>query len=220
MDCPYCGAENPDHMIYCGKCAGRIRESEPSTSSLGASLDSEKPPWRTTPRKSKLLGSSPFSRATLASAAGLVLLVAGLVLYIYYAERWISLMRGRYNSDEMVSLANIAEVSDYATDLGIIVAILGFIFIIQGVIHWQKDRAGSAMLSRIRLTNVKWLLLLAIALMIVATLVKVWLYEVDSGLGYDMWMRIHYLTMCDCVFLAAAFLLIAVESRKATEAEP
>jgi len=170
----------------------------------------------TTIRKSKLLSSSPFSRAILASAVGLVLLVAGLILYIYNAEHWIGFMRGNYSVSDLNSLMNIVKVSDYSTDLGNIAAILGFIFIIHGVIQRQKHREGSALLSQIRLTKVKWLLLLALALLFFAALVKVW-FEVDSDLGYDMRWRIYYIPMCAWVFVTAASLLIAVELRKADE---
>ena len=31
MKCPKCGAENPDYAMYCGKCAGSMKESEQST---------------------------------------------------------------------------------------------------------------------------------------------------------------------------------------------
>jgi len=34
MKCSKCGAENPDYAVYCGKCAGALKESEPSTGSL------------------------------------------------------------------------------------------------------------------------------------------------------------------------------------------
>jgi len=40
MECPNCGAENPDYAVYCGKCAGSIKEPEKSTGSPENSLES------------------------------------------------------------------------------------------------------------------------------------------------------------------------------------
>lgn len=42
MKCPNCGAENPDYAVYCGKCAGTIKESERSTGNPENSLESER----------------------------------------------------------------------------------------------------------------------------------------------------------------------------------
>lgn len=41
MECPKCGAENPDHAVYCGRCAGTIKESEPPTGSSETSRELE-----------------------------------------------------------------------------------------------------------------------------------------------------------------------------------
>jgi hypothetical protein len=42
MKCPNCGSEEPDYAVYCGKCAGLMKEREQSTGS---------------PEKSERLGS-------------------------------------------------------------------------------------------------------------------------------------------------------------------
>ena len=42
MKCPNCGAENPDYAVFCGKCAGSMKESEQPTGSLENILESER----------------------------------------------------------------------------------------------------------------------------------------------------------------------------------
>ena len=217
MKCANCGAENPDDMVYCGKCAERISEPEPSSSSQETSPDSEDSSQTITRRLSWSLGSSPFSRAVLALAIGLVLLVVGLILQIYYYEQWIGFHRGDISMSELDSLRNIERISGYAADFGDIATVVGLVFIIQGVILRQWNREGFAWLGQTRLTKVKRLLVLAVAFLTIAPLVRI-LYEVDFDVGYVMLTRIYYFSACSWVLATAAFLLIAVEFRKAAEA--
>jgi hypothetical protein len=217
MKCANCGAENPDDMVYCSKCAERISEPEPSTNSQQTSPDSEDSTQTTTLRLSWSLGSSPFSKAVIVLAVGLVLLVVGLILQIYYYEQWIGFHRGDISMNELDSLRNIERISGYAADFGDIATVVGLVFIIQGVVLRQWNREGFAWLGQTRLTKVKWLLVLAVAFLTIAPLVRI-LYEVNFDVGYDMLMRIYYFSACSWVLATAAFLLIAVEFRKAAEA--
>ena len=217
--CPNCGAENPDYVQYCGTCAAWVRESEPSSGSSVTLRGSEDSSHTTTLKWTKSLGSSLFSWAAITTTVSLVLLVAGLILYIYYAERYLSLIL-HFDISEYRSLLHIYSVSEYATDFGFAAAVLGFIFIFQGVIHRPENRQGSALLSHIHLTRIKWLLLLALALLCITALVKVWLYNVNISLGYGTSMRIYYLPRGAWVLLTAALLFAAVDLRKAADAEP
>ncbi len=42
MKCPNCGADNPDHVFYCGKCAATVREPEVTSTASEPVRESER----------------------------------------------------------------------------------------------------------------------------------------------------------------------------------
>jgi hypothetical protein len=159
-------------------------------------------------------GFPSFTAATLAAAAGLILLIVGLALYIYYYEGWMDhVTSDERDFDDIASLFDIARASMYITELGQIAAVSALLFIVHGAMNGQRQGLGQSLPGRVTLANVKLLLLVVLVCIVIATMSIVYLYEFQDDNEIDFTMRIsslyYYLPMLAWAIGALALLLVA-----------
>jgi hypothetical protein len=155
-----------------------------------------------------------FTAATLAAATGLILLIVGLALYIYYYEGWIDhVTSNEHDFGEAASLFDIAKASMYITQFGEIATVSALLFIIHGAMNGQRQGLKHALPGRVTLANVKRLLLVVLVCVVIATISMVYIYEFQDDREIDFTLRIsslyYYLPMLAWTIGALALLLVA-----------
>lgn len=216
MKCPNCGAENPEHALYCGRCAAWIGEPRQSVGGPEAISLPRDPLITSAPFSPLQAGDSLLRWAVVAAAAGFALFALGLALYAYYTELFIHHLES--NLGDIDFIANIGKMADSTSALGGVFAVLGLVLIYQGVTARLKHADGSVLVGQLHLTRIKFLTVAAFVIVLVTALAKVWM---DSGntIGYGTQMRIYYLSTSPWVILAGVLLLTAVDLAKKPEAQ-
>jgi hypothetical protein len=217
MKCRYCGAENPDCAAYCGRCSESLEDNPFST--VG-----EEPPGSMDEAEEKALsslkkspGTSSLSLASITLTISLFLTSLGCVLYIYYYERWLQDIHGSAQTQIalMESLRDIIKAMDYSHWLGDASLILGLVFIVQALTGEQlRVRLMTGLSDRI-LVWVKWLLIIAAALLAIFVLLYFAQSELNAHLDSALSIRLYYLQMIAWPFVAAASVAFAFALRKA-----
>jgi len=159
-----------------------------------------------------------FSAATYSALIGLILLVAGLVLYVYYYERMLDRIFSRnHDFDELVSLTEIAKFSIYARMFGYVAVVLALVLTVQGVIVRQRSGGGHGPGLWSSLSPLKYLLIIALVLAAATAISYVYLAEVenldmDDGSVYRLVSRvISYSSLL--AWILATIGLITVANR-------
>lgn len=219
--CPYCGAENPDIMWYCGSCERSLRGSvEPATvpAVQGPQPTAGPAPsfgGSARPNPSRL-PTYKLNAAIIAAAIGVALTFIGFVLYAYYYERIIDPDR---DFGRIMDLFDIAKYSMYAKFAGEAAALAGAVLVIQAVMVGGLGSASAAA-RQIRLRIILLIGIVMTALVAVVTVAMVFLYEAEPDLSESA-MRIVsrmvvYLPQAAVVLGAVALLVVAVSLRSAS----
>jgi hypothetical protein len=225
MVCPHCGAENPDYVFYCGSCGESVREPAGPAGEPGGEVES-------VPAEAAYVADAPshgvsgrsttstLTMATVAVAIGVVLLIIGFILSVYYYERMISPNRG---FDEMLSLQDIVKFSMYTRMFGEISVLIGVVLVVQSLMRGGLSSA-SVLAKRAGLAKVLWLAIVMIVLIGIAAVTLVVIYEAEPDLGEDVSrviVRVYmYLPILALVLGATALLLVTNALRRVSvEAE-
>ena len=212
MKCPNCGSQNDESRYECWKCGRQF---------LGRSaLADIKPPpdYRNQGIEHKTAVTRratwpPRYASTTAALAGLILLIVGLALHVYYGERLIDIMNTGYNIDEWQSLSDISHALGYFWTLGDLAVILAIVLVIQSLTNKQQEGWSATLLRRISQVNVKRLLLLGLAAMMASLILLVCLSEFPIGSDGDMINRlsnsVSYLSQAAWILVTSAILLVA-----------
>ena len=118
MKCPNCGAENPDHAVFCGKCAGTMKESEQSTGSLENSLESE--------RLTQMvpLIQNRFLRICV-MISGILLAISGVGFAIFGAYAIAKGSSLQYTINDRI--VNAGEFAEVTLAIGLVFLFVGFL---------------------------------------------------------------------------------------------
>ncbi len=158
---------------------------------------------------------SKFTLATLAAAIGVALGVVSFVLYLYYYEGVMNLNR---DFESLRSLHDVAMMSMYAGSIGWIAVISGVALAIKGLMD-RGFESASAVLRKVDLMRVLWLLILVLAIAMVSTAVMVMMYEFD--IGYDVsrvLSRIYTYMSHLATVVEGVVVLVVVNSLRKAEA--
>lgn len=185
MNCTQCGTGDPDYALNCGRCL----EAQGSIDTTATYAKVAVPPWSPTPPPDTVAepvdrSSSPseFALATLAVAIGVAFGVVSLVSYIYYYEGVMSLNR---DYESLIRLHDVAMISTYAGSIGWIAVISGVVLAIKGLMG-RGFESASAILRKVDLKSVLWLLILELVILMVTTAVIILMDEFGSDLGYEV----------------------------------
>lgn len=212
MKCPNCGSENDESRFDCWKCGRHFAGAfSPSESAPPPDYRNQGIVHKTAVTKRAIW--PPRYASTTAALAGLILLIVGLALHVYYGERLIDIMNTGHNIDELQSLSDISDAMMYFWTLGDLAVILAIVLVIQGLSNKQQEGWNSTLLRRISLVNVKRLLLLGLAAMISSLILWVCLSESQIDLDRDMMTRlsnsVSYLSQVAWILVTSAILLVA-----------
>lgn len=178
MFCPRCGAENADSSFNCASCGWPLRPATDSMAVFGGdSRPQDEPgmPAPPVPGRARAWRSSAnlMLAAEVLAALAAVLLFTSFVLFIYYYE---SVMDPNRDFGELMRLENVVKAMEYSSAFGELIALLALVLVVGGVIL-----TGSApiadYLARSKLSGVLGLGILMTALICVAAVSTVLLYE-------------------------------------------
>ncbi len=152
--------------------------------------------------------------ATLAAAAGVIMLFVGLILYVYYYERYIDyVLSPDHDFGEFASLFDIAKASMYLTDFGQIAAVSALLMTIHGAMRGQINGVENSLPGRAVAANVKRLLLVTLVCVVIGTIALIYMYELQDNSGIEVSMRIsslyNYAPMLGWAIGTLALLLVA-----------
>lgn len=218
MECPNCGAENPDYAEYCGKCAQWLKEASGSTKSESirpASVNSHIMP---TFRPKTSLRDSPLSLAFLALTISLILFSLGFALFVYWNERYLQIILGaEHGFDGIGSIIELERVATYASAFGGISAVLGLVFIVQAFMGTHGRDGPSLRSGLAELKTAKWLFVLTAVLLAIYILVIIVVSEFRVGLDFRITMRLYYIDEIARLLGVAALLVLVSSFRRAEE---
>lgn len=221
MRCTQCGADNPDHVLYCGSCSEVLRVPVPTAADADETTE---PPSSQPPDYAPLAEgggrhgqTSTFAMATYAAVIGLALIVTGFLLYAYYYERILS---QTWDYDDMRNLSNLIKISNYASTFGWIIVTSGVALAIKGLLD-RGFESASAVLRKVDLKSVLRLVILLLVVMMVSAVAMVVMYESGSDIGYDVsriLSRMYMYLMSVSSVVEGVVVLVVVNSLRKAEA--
>ncbi len=157
---------------------------------------------------------SSYETATFAAAIGLVLLIMGLALSVYYGERFIVLMNSpEQDIDDFQSLSDVSNAMEYLWKLGDLAVVLSIVLMIHGEMNRRQQGRNATRLRRIPLLNAELLLLLALAAMMASLILWVYLREFETGFDGDLILRLFNIagnmSQIAWILATSAVLLVA-----------
>jgi hypothetical protein len=185
MRCPDCGTENPDNSWFCGECGktlGDMSAHVRGATAIGSRNSVLEPGPHIT--QSAMVGS-PLMMAWTALMVGLVLLVANVILRVYYYEG-IMLSYSHYSDYQ-----RLGSWMTYTSAFGYLAVVLGMMFVVTALI---RHRSRTDILARIplsRLSTVKWILIIAAIILAAAAVSAVVSWESGFDLGGNITARLN-----------------------------
>jgi hypothetical protein len=219
--CPHCGAQNPDYVMYCGSCGRPARESMESgnVQAMEGSEPPSTPPPSPEGRARPEAASLPVTKlnmAAIAAVASVVLLVVGLLLYVYYYE---GVMDPDRDIERLMDLFDIAKYSMYARYLGEVFGALCAVLVVHALMTGGLA-AASAAARQIRLGNIMLILVTMAILLAVVLVTTVYIYEAEPDLsetaGKVISRIVIYLPWTGVVLAAIALLIVTFALRTAS----
>jgi hypothetical protein len=163
VKCSICGAENPEHVTYCGSCGEVVSEpsrrpqtGEEMSTYQSSSEDSDS--WVQGESQPKPARLPPFSLAAFAALIGLILLTAAFAIDVYFYEEMMNPER-THSIDEMF---NVAKIGEYLQIIGYLSMALAILLLVRRCLDRQRYGTGLLDVGQLPLRQIRYLAILAL----------------------------------------------------------